>query len=519
MIPPRQYEQNIEPETGFLKRLKFRRQFLIGPDQYLPNEFWLSKKINHNLFLSIHKDLDFYTETRNERRITLIGIAVDCTSPFKPGSKIVNTLLDRFHDISSVIHASKPLAGRWALICQDADNTFVFNDPCGMRQVYYTSGKNSWLASQPTLINQVEDLVTTSNKSILSYRNSTFFKKKESPWIGNKTVYDNCLHLMPNHYLDFNSCSQVRFFPKNHIPVSSDVDELCKKAATYLKNIMEGFGSQSKLKIGFSAGFDSRLLLAASVDIADNIQFRTYDLGGRLHKDYDDIYIPKKLARNLELHHAILDTDITLPDWFVDILSENVLEARTSPLLPKIKSIYKELADKNPDTPLLGGNVTEIVRVHEIRLKKEASYNNSRSRGPEFIFKYSGENDFIKNEIETWLNSFDISLIEEATIFDMFYWEQRMGNWGALFPTEFDIAAESANPFNCRLLLQTCFKVPREQRIGAEYTFFINMIKKLWPETLSEPINPGPKGFGLFKKILRENLPSNIVNTLRKLAS
>src|SRR5699024_10037646 len=123
---------------------EFRRQFLLGPERYLHNKYWRIQKLKHQLFLSIHKDLSFLSKEKNELRITLIGLAVDCTSPAKKTDAIINNLLGCFTDIYSVINASKPLAGRWILICQDANNSYIFTDPCGLRQVYFSTGTNFW---------------------------------------------------------------------------------------------------------------------------------------------------------------------------------------------------------------------------------------------------------------------------------------------------------------------------------------------------------------------------------------
>ena len=509
---------NIKPKGKgkFSRKLKFRRQFLLGHTQYRPNKYWNVKKLAHNLFLSVHQDLSFFSKRKKDRTITLIGTAIDCIYPFKTHSQIVTDLLHNFNSIDSVINKSKPLAGRWIVICQNAHNTLIFTDPCGLRQVYFFTGKNSCCASQPTLINQVEKLIETTNEEILKLINSATYKNTESAWIGNKTVYENCQHLMPNHYLDLNKCSQLRFFPKKPLSILKSSDMLTSRAASYLKNIMTGLNHRYDLQVGLTAGFDSRLLLAASVDIYDEISYLTDDLG-QLKNYHDDIYVPKKLAQKLKLAHSIkAHNNEQIPNWFYDLLSQNVSEARINPVLPKIKTIYRILAANNSEHISLNGNVIETVRIMEKNLKYEASHH-SMSR-IDFILGFTGyNNQYVRDEVNLFINSFDISLITGATLLDIFYWEQRMGNWGALYPAELDIAAETISPFNCRLLLETCLKAERKLRLPPDYVFFKEIIWKLWPEVLSEPINPGPRGMGKFKKVLRENLPTSAIKLLRKM--
>lgn len=97
------HANTMTENTEFLQRLKFRRQFLIGPEKHVLNKYWEIEKLNHGLVLSIHKDLDYFSKEKNGSRITLIGIAVDCTKPYKKVSKIISDLLDHFDNIDKVI--------------------------------------------------------------------------------------------------------------------------------------------------------------------------------------------------------------------------------------------------------------------------------------------------------------------------------------------------------------------------------------------------------------------------------
>ncbi len=56
---------------------------------------------------------------------------------------------------------------------------------------------------------------------------------------------------------------------------------------------------------------------------------------------------------------------------------------------------------------------------------------------------------------------------------------------------EFDIAwREIITPYNCRDVLTTMLGVDERYRCAPDYTLFKRLIDRLWPEVLSEPINP-----------------------------
>ena len=87
------------------------------------------------------------------------------------------------------------------------------------------------------------------------------------------------------------------------------------------------------------------------------------------------------------------------------------------------------------------------------------------------------------------------------SLFDLLYWEQRMGNWGSMYPAEQDIAIEEFSPFNNRRLLQLLLSVERKYRMPPAYQLFRKLTEALWPEALNFPVNPQPLKASLREKI------------------
>ena len=61
-------------------------------------------------------------------------------------------------------------------------------------------------------------------------------------------------------------------------------------------------------------------------------------------------------------------------------------------------------------------------------------------------------------------------------------------------------------PFNCRRLLIDLLSVSAVDRMPPNYPFYKDLIGHMWPELLSEPINPVPK----------ISMASRIVNKLKR---
>jgi hypothetical protein len=86
-------------------------------------------------------------------------------------------------------------------------------------------------------------------------------------------------------------------------------------------------------------------------------------------------------------------------------------------------------------------------------------------------------------------------------LLDLFEWEQGHGNWLAMTQLEFDIAwREIITPYNCREVLTIFLGVDERYRRAPDYALFRQLIERLWPDVLQEPINPRPRQ-GLLQRL------------------
>src|SRR5262249_41331855 len=72
---------------------------------------------------------------------------------------------------------------------------------------------------------------------------------------------------------------------------------------------------------------------------------------------------------------------------------------------------------------------------------------------------------------------------------DLFYWELR-SRFSAMDQGEWDIAQESFTPYNCRRYLATMLAVDERYRSHDDPIHYRLMIRNLWPDVLSEAVNP-----------------------------
>lgn len=73
-------------------------------------------------------------------------------------------------------------------------------------------------------------------------------------------------------------------------------------------------------------------------------------------------------------------------------------------------------------------------------------------------------------------------------LYDLFYWEERMGNWGSQTSMDKDIAQEDINPFNSRNLVMLYLSVHPKYLELPFFRLYLEVIRHLWPELLVLPV-------------------------------
>lgn len=243
-------------------------------------------------------------------------------------------------------------------------------------------------------------------------------------------------------------------------------------------------------------------MLAAAKEFTDDIQFYVFHHSDR--PPYPpDVWVSQSLAQKLKINHAVIKPDEIKQEFLEAYKKEHVIPR----ILPKTSHIqyFKDFYN-DPNIINISGGASEISRCHYGYTEQKISL--------EILLFFSGyhlsKNPFVRQELEDWLT--DASQYAEEygiSLLDLFYWEQRMGNWGALQSFEKDLAIEEVCPFNNASIHMSFLQVQPSRRASPDYTFFRKLLQKLWPETLSEPINPYNNKLKGFVKTLRGRMKRN----------
>lgn len=492
-----------------LERVLYRNQFILGPcfiDEFVS---WEKAKIRESICLMTHPDLNVYQVNQGNQSLTLIGYILDPDNPDASDIDITTSLMREISDFDRLLERSFKYGGRWILIVDDGKQIRLFHDAVGLRQVFYTDpnyASEVWCASQPGMI--AERLKLGMDSRAINFINASRQRDAEYWWPGDSCPYKEIRHLPPNHYLSLDTGSSCRYWPNSPLE-KLPLEEVVGRTAKTLQGLMESISKRYVLAVALTAGWDSRLVLAASREIRNKVHYVTVRQLG-MPANHADIMVPSLLVSKFELKYDIIEAPPAMDSEFMTIFNKNVPFPHEK-WGPDAQAIMKY---NSQSRVVITGSASETARFFYGQVPNgqiTPQYLSSRAMGNDL---------FATQSFEKWLvgtkDVFNYNLL------DLFYWEQRCGNWLAMCQLEFDIAWKDIfTPFNCRELLVNMLAVDGKYRKAPKYELYRQVMLRLWPEVLSAPINPHKrKGVGVLlesflKKQLRHHTPDFIKKAIR----
>jgi hypothetical protein len=453
---------NDSPHEDFL----FNRQFLLSRERWEDCNWPMIDVDDYHLYA--HPNLDITTATEGARTLFLLGYVFDYRNPELSNQAIADRLVQSEHKEELFVETYH-LGGHFVIIWRDAREFIVFSDACGQREVFYDTDLIA-IGSQPKLLQEVITPKPWPEENASEfYRSEAFLRSKI--YISVLTQWENFRHLRPNHYLDIRSALACRYFPREALG-SLSVEEAGRRAISILQGYLKAASLRYPLQIGVTAGYDSRILFLASRDI----QCTYYTGKNHVKNNAIDVAVATKLAalydESLEVRHAnreITDAARSIQDRSIDF--------------PR----YRPMAFGSPTTMTITGNVSEVARSYFGSIEYHTGADLARIMG-------LGGVVYAEEIFEQWLRS-EMPHFRDAgyDYRDMFYWEEKMGNWAAKGKTEASMNGLVYSPFCSHILLDTLLSTDRAQRDKHFNTLYDTMLRMMSPKALDLPVNPNRK--------------------------
>ena len=469
----------------------YTNQYIIyshSEKNYIPEG--CEKKLFQNLTVIHHKKLNCSIYSGEDRQILLLGYILDPLDPNLSNDDIVKYLCDSCLYTNKIIERLQNYSGRFVIFYKNSNTFIALTDACGLRQLFYFTDPtgNTTFASYPKLIFDflgITPLLSSETENLIK---SNEFRLNESPWFGNSWIDKRFMKILPNHYLDIDNLTNKRtpLFYKN-----LDANNISE----YFINFF--YGSYRAIRKRYdhliqplTAGWDSRILLAASKEMLNEIDYYIFISSYKQLKEPDPL-IANRIATNEKMNFKTILTS-ELKDNFLTEYKDICFYPRT---LPKTRNIqWHYYNNRHRNVININGNAAGIFRRGYYPINIENSYNQK------MFFRAINIDSYFNNEMDQWYKeALPYAKENNLNILEIFYWEQRMGHWGALYPYEQDVAMEEFSPFNNKDFLLTLLLLDVKQR-RSNCLICEALIKKMWPQLMREPINP-ISGLSLKKRI------------------
>jgi 2'-5' RNA ligase len=462
-----------------LEHLIHRRQFILSsePGYGLPGGRELV--VAGRYFLSVHRDLDLTHVERDGRSLTLLGFALDPDRPHADNHDILSELLVAVAGGADLFDSVESWGGRWVLIAHGTE-TIVLHDATAQRQCYFTrdaSRGTITCGSEPGLM--AERLGLSLDPEAVAFVQSRPTDDYEVYWMpGDSTLYAGLAALLPNHTLSLTSGTVRRFWPSRSLPLAG-YPELLDESVRLLQGQMQSALHRAQLAIPLTAGWDSRLMLALCRDLksevyAFTIAYPSVAVGA------NDVTVPARLLAKLGIDHHVIPYPETVDEAFKHIFHRNNVSANTA-YCADSQALYHVFPS---DRVCVTGDAAEIVKSYFQRTRPESEPISGSELAS---LTRLGNHPFVERAFARWL---DDAAHPPIDVLDLFCWEQVGGRWQSKVRAEYDIVQESFAPLSNRRLLRLMLCVDVNQRRAPDFEFFADLLKTLWPEVLSEPINP-----------------------------
>jgi len=464
-----------------MDRIKYyrRRQFVLGPRVVNPGG-WEEHDLEGLGFLVVHPDLAVTTVRIPAGLLVLLGDVLDSRSPASGNRGILEEAAARVTNADQLPAVLEPLSGRFVLLAALNGTRRLYHDAVGLRQVTYCRDGDGavWCASQAETLAEV--LRYGHDPEVLSYRNLPMYQRDRGEFwlLHDRTPYRAVRHLLPNHCLDLDTGRASRYWPvPGAIPQLSIADSI-EQCTPILEGSIAAAASRFDLCLGMSAGMDSRKTLAAAREVRDRIRYFSH-APGHDRLDVHDIRVPARLLPRLGLRHESLGWNPMSSD-FREIYEASATWAREK----KGHIAHTLFRHFGPDTVIMNSNISEVAQC--------VYWLPARHLDGEGLAILSGLNHpFAVRSFQAWVDG-AAPACEAAgmELLDLFFLEQRMGRWTVAAFSEYDVAHDTFNPYNNRLLHRMMLAIHPRHRRDRRWDVPIRQIRAMWPDVLCEPVNP-----------------------------
>jgi hypothetical protein len=405
----------------------------------------------------------------------MVGNWYDYRNPKADNQNLLSKAVES-GDLPNFFEETFSYSGTYIVFVLIGNNLSIFSDLHALNSLFYQyEGKNFSAASDPALFKLITELNFTENKSYQETINTSQGKI----WgccPGTDTGFRNLYRLLPNYYLDVERRIQKRFFPK--VPFESQtLQQAVPKIAEILSGYLKAASHRKPLALALTAGWDSRLLFAASLELDDVYYYTLY----HPYSDIEDTKTAEELCALVDkTHHQLSNQEKNNSLELERVIDESVFKPIKSDIC-LMQNFYHHRLDKYLD---ICGITGEGLRgLHNRGL----NINKVRTAAGMLGFK---ESLYLREELRNWfIKNKQFCLTHGINYLDLIYSEMYYSVVKAKNYRTFAHCVDTFTPYNSRELYAVCSGVPAKAKYPYDSTLMKEVIKSFDPDLLSIPFN------------------------------
>ena len=411
----------------------------------------------------------FSSASVGERACAIFGLAVNVVSGEE--ENLAHKIAETCDSIADVLAYERDLGGKYMIFFRDREQYYLLGDATCSIPIFYNQGDAVACSCNDRAIADAKGYCV--DDAHLKIRKSGEISQAMPSDI---TVWRQIKQLLPNHYLDLNRQSAVRFVNAAEPQKRVSVEEATAETLPMIERLLAFYLERYKIYCPITSGRDSRVVLAFLQK--SGAPFSCYTIRHpEHHDDTQDIVVPVELCKRGGIEHRLVE-DLNVPDALKNemdaLLGEEHYSARTLRIAHTIRAYFGDGAVINGD---IIGQVGKCSLHRDIPiLFATPSYFRCK------LHNYSRE---AKTHLGDWLHAIKQSG-ECVNAFDLFSIENRMGRWAAQENLIYNTIGQAyLNIFNSRRIVYVWTAVDRKKRKTS--LLHMDYIKKTHPMLLDVP--------------------------------
>lgn len=465
----------------------FSRGYLLTPSEFVTPDVvscWQEIKF-HKHKIKVHKGLR-WAKAENSLGDTavVLGLAFDEESNVVDNQKVCNKIvnLSSKHDEELLLDYIERLSGRFVVFIISDSSVRVFNDPIGALSVFWhraDDGQYLYSSHDALISSSVGGLSSDNIRWVISHPEYKSPQGKAIP--ATLTPHDGVFQLSPNCFIleQKGVLSHRRFFPRKSCP-NMGVEEACSVIVQELQRQVRLWLQANEINfLGLTAGDDSAATL--SIGLEDFQKNQTYALTyhffeKNLDSTLKDLHAANRRANLSQLRHLIIDL-ISVEN--TDVADRNLYSVtfKNWARFPgQALSFYRNVPYNSTFFISLGAEIGTAFYTDRKddplapeTLAKRFTYSKFSSDA-RLIKEFSDYIDYVE---------FKSAMNKGYDLYDLFYWEHRLGKWASLMFSELDLSTEVALPMNSRKFINALLSIPYKQR--ADKSIYQMISQKIHP--------------------------------------